>query len=129
MQKIVLWGMLYVLSVPLLCFGQFSGNNLSNDEVTSTPGIFALHANYPNPFNPTTMIAYDLAEQTNVSLVIFDLMGREVRTLVQMNQSSGKQIVMWDAQDNMGYPVSAGLYIYQLRAGNHLFTRKMVLIK
>ena len=110
-------------------FGQFSGNNLSNDEGTSTPGIFALHANYPNPFNPTTMIAYDLAEQTNVSLVIFDLMGREVRTLVQMNQSSGKQIVMWDAQDNMGYPVSAGLYIYQLRAGNHLFTRKMVLIK
>ena len=109
-------------------FGQFSGY-LSNDDMASTPEVFALHANYPNPFNPTTMIAYDLAEQSNVSLVIFDLMGREVKTLVQMNQSSCRQIAIWDAQDNMGHPVSAGVYIYQLRAGKHMFTRKMVLMK
>jgi len=110
-------------------FGQFSGNNLSSDSHIQMPISFALYANYPNPFNPTTLITYDLAEKANVSLVIYDLMGREVKTLVHMNQPSGKQIAIWDAQDNMGQPVSAGVYIYQLKAGNNIMTRKMVLMK
>ncbi|MBL7014137.1 MAG: T9SS type A sorting domain-containing protein [Candidatus Marinimicrobia bacterium] len=110
-------------------FGQFSGNNLSSDSHIQMPISFALYANYPNPFNPTTLITYDLAEKANVSLVIYDLMGREVKTLVHMNQPSGKQIAIWDAQDNIGQPVSAGVYIYQLKAGKNIMTRKMVLMK
>jgi len=110
-------------------FGQFTGGTVSNENELSIPGEFALHANYPNPFNPTTIIAYDLAKQSNVDLIIYDLMGREIRTLVHLNQSAGKQIAVWDGRDNMGQAVSAGVYIYQLRAGDFLSNRKMVFMK
>lgn len=117
------------ISSHVVGFGQFTGDNLANDSEDIMPKAFELYANYPNPFNPVTQITYDLSEQSQVSLRIFDLMGREVKSLVKSNQSSGQYKVVWNAQDNLGQPVSAGVYIYQLKAGNHLFTRKMVLMK
>ena len=93
------------------------------------PNVFALHQNYPNPFNPTTTLRYDLPEDAQVNIMIYDLMGREVKTLVHQQQIAGFKSVMWDATNNMGQPVSAGMYLYSIQAGNYSKTMKMVLLK
>jgi hypothetical protein len=93
------------------------------------PLIFALHQNYPNPFNPITSLRYDLPEQTQVILTIYDLMGREVTQLVNTTQEAGYKSVQWNATDMRGKPVSAGVYLYQIRSGEFVQTKKMVLLK
>jgi len=93
------------------------------------PDVFALHQNYPNPFNPTTQIKYDLPEDAMVSITIYDVMGRSIRSLVNTTQSAGYRTIQWDATNNLGEPVSAGMYIYMIQAGNFTQTKKMVLLK
>ena len=93
------------------------------------PLIFALHQNYPNPFNPITSLRYDLPDQAQVILTIYDLMGREVTQLVNTTQEAGYKSVQWNATDMHGKPVSAGVYLYQIRAGDFVQTKKMVLLK
>ena len=93
------------------------------------PITFALHQNYPNPFNPITSLRYDLPEQAQVTLTIYDLMGREVTQLVNTTQEAGYRSVQWNATDMHGKPVSAGVYLYQIRAGEFVQTKKMVLLK
>ena len=93
------------------------------------PITFALHQNYPNPFNPITSLRYDLPEQAQVTLTLYDLIGREVTQLVNTTQEAGYRSVQWDATDKTGKPVSAGVYLYQIRAGEFVQTRKMVLLK
>jgi len=93
------------------------------------PMVFALHQNYPNPFNPTTMIKYDLPKESNVKLVIYDLMGREVRTLVSAKQSAGYKAIQWDSKNNAGRFVSSGYYICVMNAGEFHKNIKMILIK
>jgi len=110
-------------------FGQFAGYFVALDEEVSIPGEFALHPNFPNPFNPTTMIAYDLPDASDVQLDIYDLMGRNINTVINQNQSAGRHFVTWNANDYLGNQVSAGVYLYRLQAGNMIFTRKMVLMK
>ncbi|MGE5681241.1 MAG: alpha-amylase family glycosyl hydrolase [Bacillota bacterium] len=90
---------------------------------------FALEQNYPNPFNPSTMISYHIAKPEMVSLRIFDLLGREVKTLVNQEQSKGAYRVEWNGDNNSGMKVSGGLYLYRLEAGNYVETRKMMLVK
>jgi len=85
---------------------------------------YALEQNYPNPFNPTTTIRYSLKELGKVSLRVYDVMGREVKVLVDGVQGAGEYSVVMDA---MG--LSSGVYVYQLRAGGYVFTRKMMLVK
>ena len=109
-------------------FAQFTGY-LDLEETVSVPGEFALHPNFPNPFNPSTMIAYDLATDSNVRLEIFDIMGRNVNTLVNEKQTVGRHFVMWDASDEFGQQVSAGVYLYRLHTGNNVLTQKMILMK
>ena len=82
------------------------------------PETFALHQNYPNPFNPITTIRYDLPEQSYVTILIYDLLGRAVRQLVNSTQDAGYKSVVWDATDSFGKSVSAGMYLYQIRAGD-----------
>ena len=96
---------------------------------TLVPDLYALHQNYPNPFNPTTKISYDLPEASVVSLSIFDLMGREVRTMINSEQTAGFKNIQWNATDNLGKSVPAGMYIYTIQAGEFRQTRKMVLLK
>ena len=91
--------------------------------------MFALHQNYPNPFNPTTQIKYDLPEDALVNINIYDIMGRSIKTLVNDNQSAGYCSVRWDATNNFGESVSAGMYIYIIQAGEFRSTKKMVLLK
>lgn len=91
--------------------------------------IFTLHQNFPNPFNPTTTIAFDLAKRGFVNLKIFDIAGQEIRTLVNEQQSAGTKTVVWDGRDHSGRLVSSGIYVYQLQASNAVRSRKMLLVR
>ena len=99
------------------------------DEGLSIPDVYALQQNYPNPFNPITTLRYDLPEQANVNIIIYDMLGRQVRTLLNQTQDAGYRSVIWNATNNYGKPVSAGVYLYQIQAGEFVQTRKMVLLK
>jgi hypothetical protein len=89
----------------------------------------ALLPNFPNPFNPSTTIRYTLGEETAVTLTVFNVHGREVRTLVRGTEQAGPHEAVWDGRDNHGQDVGSGLYFYLLRAGDFRNTRKMVLLK
>ena len=101
---------------------------LTVDE-SMVPEVFALHQNYPNPFNPATTINYDIPKSQVVSIMIYDIMGREVRSLLNEFQEVGYRSVRWDATDNFGRAVSAGMYVYTIQAGDFRQVRKMVLLK
>jgi surface protein len=102
---------------------------LSIDPLSLIPDVFALHQNYPNPFNPTTQIRYDLPDNEFVSINIYDVMGRKIKSLVSINQEAGYRSITWNATNDLGQPVSAGMYIYTIQAGEFRQTRKMVLLK
>ena len=101
----------------------------STDDDMIGPETFALHQNYPNPFNPFTTLRYDLPEGALVNITIYDMMGRVVSNLVSSQQSAGYKSVQWNATNNEGQPVSAGLYLYMIQAGEFRQTKKMVLLK
>jgi len=83
----------------------------------------------PCIFNPVTTLSYDLLEQANVNIIIYDMLGREVKTLVNTTQDAGFKSVIWDATNKYGKPVSAGVYLYQIQVGEFVQTKKMVLLK
>jgi len=93
------------------------------------PDVFALHQNYPNPFNPVTTLRYDLPEDALVNINIYDMLGRQVKTLINHTQGAGYRSLIWDATNDYGKPVSAGIYLYQIHAGEYMQTKKMVLLK
>ena len=93
------------------------------------PDVFALHQNYPNPFNPTTTLQYDLPEDAQVRIMVYDLMGREVKTLVNSQQNAGFKSITWDATNDFGQSVSAGMYFYRISAGDFHSVKKMILLK
>jgi len=84
---------------------------------------------YPNPFNPVTTLRYDLPEQAAVNILIYDMLGRQVKTLINQTQDAGYKSVIWDATNDYGKRVSAGIYLYQIQAGEYIQTKKMVLLK
>jgi len=93
------------------------------------PEVFSLHQNYPNPFNPVTTLRYDLPENGHVNITIYDMLGRQVKSLINQTQDAGYRSVIWDATNDYGKPVSAGIYLYQIQAGEYMQTKKMVLLK
>ena len=93
------------------------------------PSDYSLSANYPNPFNPATVIDYALPEKNAVMLQIFDLTGKLVRTLVNAEQSAGRYRVEWDGQNANGQPQASGVYFYKMTAGAYAETRKMLLVR
>jgi hypothetical protein len=102
---------------------------LSVDPLSLIPEVFALHQNYPNPFNPTTKIRYDLPIEKYVSINIYDVTGRKIKSLLNVNQEAGYRSINWNATNDLGQSVSAGMYIYTIQAGEFRQTRKMVLLK
>ena len=90
---------------------------------------FALYQNYPNPFNPVTTIRYELPEPSYVTIMIYDILGREVRKLVSGELVSGYHKAVWDGTDSFGKSVSAGVYLYQIQASGFTQTRKMLILK
>ena len=101
----------------------------SNDVINQLPHAFNLYNNYPNPFNPVTTLRYDLPEDALVNITIYDIMGRIVRTLINSQQNAGFKSIQWNATNDAGSPLSAGLYLYKIQADNLVQTRKMVLLK
>ena len=93
------------------------------------PQEFALNQNYPNPFNPTTNITYSIPEKSNVRLTIYDVLGKEVASLVNEEMASGTYKTTWNGKDSFGHKVSSGIYFYSIRAGNFVQTHKMMLLK
>ena len=110
---------------------QFTETNTSvfEGEPEQIPNKVVLHQNYPNPFNPFTILRYDLPEQTHVNITIYDMLGRKVRTILNQQQDPGYKSLLWDATNDYGKPVSAGIYLYQIQAGEYISTKKMVLLK
>ena len=100
-------------------------------ELQSTPREFALHQNFPNPFNPDTTIKYDLAESSDVTLQIYNVLGQVVRTLVASEaQDAGRYQIRWNGMDDRGVPVSSGVYFYQISAeGKFHQVQKLMLLK
>jgi len=110
--------------------GEFVLNNtLLSADSEIIPVVFALHQNYPNPFNPVTSLRYDLPEDGLVNITIYDMMGRVVNTLINDSQNAGYKSIQWNATNDRNEPVSAGLYIYTIQAGEFRKTKKMVLLK
>ena len=93
------------------------------------PAGYALEQNYPNPFNPETRISFKLAEKSHVSITIYDMLGRNIKTLINQTQDAGYRSVIWDATNDYGKPVSAGIYLYQIQAGEYISTKKIVMLK
>ena len=102
---------------------------VSNFEINQLPIAFNLYNNFPNPFNPITTLRYDLQEDVLVNVTIYDMMGRIVKNLVNGQQTAGYKTIQWNATNNIGQQVSAGLYLYTIQAGKFRQTKKMVLLK
>lgn len=93
------------------------------------PTTFALRNNYPNPFNPTTSIVYDLPKTSRVELSIYNVLGQKIRTLINGNKSAGRYLATWDGRDDAGIPVTSGVYFYKIMAGDFIQSHKMMLVK
>ncbi|MCL4548682.1 MAG: T9SS type A sorting domain-containing protein, partial [Bacteroidetes bacterium] len=131
------------LSVRLHPYARFTGTIYFDDvevQVINTvtdvnnnnavPVSYSLNQNYPNPFNPSTIISYSLPEAAIVTLMIYDVLGREVKTLVSEQQAAGTYRVNWNGDNNYGTKVASGVYIYRIVAGaNFMQTKKMILLK
>ncbi len=112
-------------------------HNVKEPDQTSVPAVnssislnvFVLSQNYPNPFNPVTRIEYNLPRPGSVLLVVYDLAGRKVRTLLQGVQPVGQNSVLWDGCDDQGRLVASGVYYYQMRADNQTASQKMIFIR
>ncbi|NUO20381.1 S8 family serine peptidase [bacterium] len=101
----------------------------SNDRLVSVPQEYKLYQNYPNPFNPTTQIEFDLPEASNLTLKVFNTLGQEVVTVSDGKFNAGHYVMTWNGKSNAGIDVATGLYIYQLKAGSFLDTKKMILMR
>ena len=97
-------------------------------EIASTPENFHLYQNYPNPFNPVTKIKYVIARGTkqsqHITLKVYDILGKEIATLIDKEQNAGKYEIEFDASH-----LSSGVYFYQLRAKSFVVTKKMILLR
>jgi tetratricopeptide (TPR) repeat protein len=101
----------------------------AGDVLPAVPTEFRLYQNFPNPFNPNTEIRFDLPEAVKVQLKIFNVLGQEVATLVDELRPAGAYQILWDSQNSAGSVVSSGVYIYQIKAGNFIDSKKMVLLR
>jgi len=102
---------------------------LAIDNGLAVPMEFVLQQNYPNPFNPSTQIQYALPTDANVTIAIYDLVGRQICTLVNGQVNAGYHSTLWNATNEMGSPVSAGVYIYTITANDFRDVKKMILLK
>jgi hypothetical protein len=104
-----------------------SGSPLAISEEAILPTEYSLYQNYPNPFNPETMIHYDIPRGGHVSLVIYDILGRELIHLVNQFQHAGRYDILWDGNNAKGLPTVSGVYFFRISSNGFSQTRKMVL--
>ena len=111
----------------LIIEGQYVA--LSTDDDILTPKDFKLHDNYPNPFNPVTQIRFDLPNTSNVDLVIYNMLGQKIKSFNMQNVPAGYHGITWNATNDFGVAVSAGVYLYQIQTQEFIKTKKMILLK
>ncbi len=99
------------------------------DFIETVPREFHLFQNFPNPFNPSTNIRFALPEASHVLLSVFNIVGENVRTIIDNKYAAGDYSVRWDGKDNNGNSVSSGLYLYQLKVNNFTLVKRMSLLK
>ncbi|MFC1694307.1 FlgD immunoglobulin-like domain containing protein, partial [Candidatus Latescibacterota bacterium] len=104
-------------------------DNSTGLSLNDAPVVFEMNQNFPNPFNPTTLINFSLPENSSMSLKVFDILGRHIRTLAAGEYAAGNYSIMWDATNMNGNAVSAGVYFYTIQAGNYHSTKRMLLLK
>ena len=97
--------------------------------LTDLPRSFGIHPNYPNPFNPQTVIRYDVPRQAHVDLSVYDMLGRRVRVLYSGDHAAGFHEIRWDGRSDAGHDVATGVYLYRLRSEGFTQTRKMLLVR
>jgi hypothetical protein len=114
------------LEIERIEFASREGQALQSNHQPST---FHLAQNYPNPFNPATTILYTLSQRSHVELTIYNIVGQEIVTLVSSDLPAGDHSAVWRGRDSHGSPVSSGVYLYRLKAGDFVSTRKMLLLK
>jgi hypothetical protein len=106
---------------------------VGDEQTAGLPRAFSLSQNYPNPFNPSTTIGFNLpvisGSNQLVNLTVYDLRGRCIRKLVNSDYEPGRHKIHWDGRNDQGESVSSGIYLYQLKAGGEMFTRKMTVLK
>ena len=103
--------------------------SLFDHNYASTPNDFLIHQNFPNPFNPTTTIQYELLNDSKLNITIFDMLGNIVNELYDGFQTSGNKNIKWDARNSSGDIVSAGIYFYKIQVGNSTQVKRMMLLK
>jgi hypothetical protein len=116
-----------------ITYGQIFKSDLTTavdeKQSTLTPADFELAQNYPNPFNPETSISYSLQQPGDISLKIYNTLGRQIFTLVDSYQTAGTHNVLWNGFDDSGHKASSGIYFYQLASTDKKLTRKMMLVQ
>jgi FlgD Ig-like domain len=103
--------------------------DVDDDDEVILPSQFALQQNFPNPFNPTTHIAFTLPQRANLTLKIYNILGQEIRELANRDYPAGKHQILWDGADTNGSSVASGIYFYRLKTDAFTETRKMTLLK
>ena len=106
-----------------------NGNTLVKQKPETLPGELSLAANYPNPFNPTTTIQYQLPTRSAIELAVYDLRGALVKILESGVQSAGSHSVVWDGTNSLNQSVGNGVYIYRLKTFDQTISKRMVLIR
>ena len=107
----------------------YAGITVGPITTRALPEHFELYDCFPNPFNPITTLRYELPEEAMVTITVYDMIGRKVNNLVSSQQTAGYKSIQWNATNDAGQPVSAGLYLYTIQTGEFRQTRKMVLLK
>jgi len=110
-------------------FNPMSFHDVSLDYDTFLPTTFALYQNHPNPFNPITTIRYDLPEDGPVSIIIYDLMGREIKTLVKQVSAPGRYSVNWNGTNQWGKQIASGMYFYRMETPGYQSVKKLIFLK
>jgi glucose/arabinose dehydrogenase len=119
---------LYILTTGgIFRFNKSNLVGISNN--SSLPDAFNLEQNYPNPFNPETKINYSIPSLSHVKLIIYDINGREIKSLVNTTQLAGDHTISWNGTDNYGSKISSGIYFYSITAGENIATKKMLMVK
>jgi hypothetical protein len=113
------------------CWGylEFFTPTAVEEQISLLPKSTQLYDNYPNPFNPTTTLKYDMAKSSHVSLVIYNMLGQKIRTLVDAAKPAGYHAVVWDGTNDAGISVASGIYLIEFKADSYAKTNKMILMK
>lgn len=112
-----------------LIYGSEEFAQKQSDGISLQPVTFELGQNYPNPFNPVTVIPFQIQTPGMVKLTVYNILGQQIRSLVNADMTSGRHVVQWNGRDDLGAPVANGIYLYKLETGSYTAVKKMVYLK